>query len=236
MTAAGKLYGVGVGPGDSELLTLKAARLLSEVKLIAYPSANGGDSLARRIVAPLIPQDARELPIIIPMERERGAARMAYDAAASQIAALLGEGRDMLFLCEGDPFFYGSFMFIHERLSPQFECVVVPGVTSLTACAAALGRPLAARNDVLKIVPAPLPEDRLRHELKTAEAAAIIKIGTHFAKVKRILCELGLAERAAIVERASQGEQRIALLSALAQDSQPYFATILVYNGRESWR
>jgi precorrin-2/cobalt-factor-2 C20-methyltransferase len=233
---AGKLYGIGVGPGDIELLTLKAARLLSEVKLIAYPCPDGAESLARRIVAPLIPEDAHELPIAIPMERERAAARSAYDSAAAQLAPHLSQGKDMLFLCEGDPFFYGSFMFIHERLSPNFECVIVPGVTSLTACAAALGRPLASRNEVLKIVPAPLPEDRLRHELQTAESAAIIKVGTHFAKVRRILSELGLADRAALVERASQGDQRIAPLAAGNDDSRPYFSTILVYSGSEPWR
>ena len=149
MTGYGTLYGVGVGPGDTELLTLKAARLLAEVKIIAYPAANGGESLARRIVAPLIPEMARELQISIPMAQSREAARQAYDRAAEQISSHLLKGEDVLFLCEGDPFFYGSFMFIYERLSRRFSCVVVPGVTSLTACAAALGRPLAARNDVL---------------------------------------------------------------------------------------
>lgn len=236
MSAKGKLYGVGVGPGDIELLTLKAARLLSEVKIIAYPSAKGGDSLARRIVAPLIPEDARELPITIPMERARDPARSAYDKAAEQIAVHLKQGGDVLFLCEGDPFFYGSFMFIHERLSAQFDCLVVPGVTSVTACAAALGRPLAARNEVLKIVPAPLAEDRLRRELETAESAAIIKVGSHFAKVRKVLCDLGLLSRAAIIERATQGDQRILQLNDASEETQPYFSTILVYNGSEPWR
>lgn len=235
MNAKGTLYGVGVGPGDIELLTLKAARLLHEVKIIAYTSANGGESLARRIVAPLIPEDVRELPISVPMEQPRDRARAAYDNAADQIAAHLSEGREVLFLCEGDPFFYGSFMFIHERLSPEFRCVVVPGVTSLTACAAVLGRPLAARNEVLKIIPAPLAEDRLRRELETAEAAAIIKIGSHFAKVRKILCDLGLASRAAIIERATQGDQRISRLDDVPEGERPYFSTILVYNGSEPW-
>ena len=235
MSAKGTLYGVGVGPGDIELLTLKAARLLHEVKIIAYASANGGESLARRIVAPLIPEDARELPISIPMEQARGPARSAYDNAAEQIAAHLNEGREVLFLCEGDPFFYGSFMFIHERLSPEFQCVVVPGITSLTACAAALGRPLAARNEVLKIIPAPLPEDRLRRELEAAEAAAIIKVGVHFAKVRRILRDLGLASRAAIIERATQSDQCIMRLADMPEGERPYFSTILVYNGSEPW-
>jgi precorrin-2/cobalt-factor-2 C20-methyltransferase len=236
MSRAGKLYGVGVGPGDIELLTLKAARLLSEVKVIAYPAANSGESLARRIVAPLIPENAREMPISIPMEETRDAARGAYDAAAQSIADHLREGRDVLFLCEGDPFFYGSFMFIHERLGSSFETVIVPGVTSLTACASVLGRPLAARNEVLKILPAPLPEERLRAELQDAEAAAIIKIGRHFDKVRKVLCDLDLTARACIVERATQGDQRITPMNDMASGDRPYFSTILIYNGSEQWR
>jgi precorrin-2/cobalt-factor-2 C20-methyltransferase len=232
----GTLYGVGVGPGDTELLTLKAARLLVEVRTIAYPAANGGESLARRIVAPLIPETARELPIAIPMTQKREAARQAYDRAVEQISSRLLQGEDVLFLCEGDPFFYGSFMFIHERLKERFPCVIVPGVTSLTACAAALGRPLAARNDVLKIIPATLPEERIRAELRQVDAAAIIKIGAHFAKVHTILAELGLTHGSAIVERATQGDQRIFGLVDLPEGERPYFSTILVYNGGEPWR
>jgi precorrin-2/cobalt-factor-2 C20-methyltransferase len=236
MNAPGTLHGVGVGPGDTELLTLKAARLIAEVKNIAYPAANGGESLARRIVAPLIPETARELPIAIPMEKDREAARAAYDLAAERISRHLLNGEDVLFLCEGDPFFYGSFMFIYERLKPRFRCQIVPGVTSLTACAAVLGRPLAARNDVLKIIPATLPEDRIRAELKQAEAAAIIKLGPHFAKVKALLQELGLSRASAVIERATQGDQRILGLDDLTESERPYFSTILVYNGNESWR
>ncbi|HEY7750267.1 MAG TPA: precorrin-2 C(20)-methyltransferase [Aestuariivirgaceae bacterium] len=236
MSAKGKLYGVGVGPGDIELLTLKAARLLNEVRVIAYPSANGGESLARRIVAPLLRAGTRELPLSIPMERERERARLAYDHAAGKIASHLDLNEDVLFLCEGDPFFYGSFMFIHERLADKYECDVVPGVTSLTACAAALGRPLAARNEVLKVIPAPLEEERLRRELETADAVAIIKVANHFDKVRRVLCDLGLANRAAIIERATQGDQRIARLTETKEGERPYFSTVLVYKGGERWR
>jgi precorrin-2/cobalt-factor-2 C20-methyltransferase len=232
----GTLYGVGVGPGDTELLTLKAARLLSEVRIIAYPAPNGGESLARRIVAPVIPETARELPISIPMVQNREAARQAYDRAVEQMSSHLSLGEHVLFLCEGDPFFYGSFMFIHERLSPRFPCVVVPGVTSLTACAAAIGRPLAARNDVLRIIPATLPKERIRAELKQADAAAIIKVGRHFDKVRALLEELGLAQSSAVVEHATQGDQRIFGIDDVPDGERPYFSTILVYGGGEPWR
>jgi precorrin-2/cobalt-factor-2 C20-methyltransferase len=236
MSARGKLYGVGVGPGDIELLTLKAARLLQEVKTIAYPAADGGESLARRIVAPLMPEGAIEIPISIPMEETREAARSAYDAAARRLADILHKGQDIVFLCEGDPFFYGSFMFIHDRLQGDFETIVVPGVTSLTACASVLGRPLAARNEVLKVVPAPLPESRLRAELNKAEAVAIIKVGRHFDKVRAVLRDLDLAARACIVERATQGDQRLIPLDDVPSGARPYFSTILIYNGSEPWR
>jgi precorrin-2/cobalt-factor-2 C20-methyltransferase len=232
----GRLYGVGVGPGDTELLTLKAARLISQAKLVAYPAPNGRESLARKIVAPLLGEATQELAIVIPMDASRDPAREAYDAAAKQLAMHLEQGEDVLFLCEGDPFLYGSFMFIHERLRDAFDCMIVPGVTSLTACAAVLGRPLAARNDVLKIIPAPLPEDRLRDELRNVEAAAIIKIGRHFEKLRRVLEELGLSSRAALVEQATQGAQRVCRLDELSDSRAAYFSTILIYNGCEPWR
>jgi precorrin-2/cobalt-factor-2 C20-methyltransferase len=232
----GRLYGIGVGPGDTELLTLKAARLVSQAKVIAYPAPNGGESLARRIVAPLLAETTRELPIPLPRDARREPARAAYDAAAKQLSIEMEQGENVVFLCEGDPFLYGSFMFIHERLRDAFDCMIVPGVTSLTACAAVLGRPLAARNDVLKIIPAPLPEERLREELRHVEAAAIIKIGRHFEKLRRLLEELGLSSRAALVEQATQGAQRVCRLDELSAARAAYFSTILIYNGCESWR
>ena len=115
------------------------------------------------------------------------------------------------------------------------ETIVVPGVTSITACAAAIGRPLAARNDVLKVLPAPLDEDRLREEIGTADAIAIIKVGKHFDKIRKILLELGLADRAVIIERATRDDERITPLEQVPDGERPYFSTILVYKGGENW-
>jgi precorrin-2/cobalt-factor-2 C20-methyltransferase len=228
-------FGLGIGPGDIELMTLKAARILNEADVIAYPAANGGESLARRIVGPLIPEHTTELVLPLPMSRQREPGRQAYDEGAAQIRDHLAAGRTVAFLCEGDPFFYGSFMYMFERLAQDFPTEVVPGVTSMTACAAAIGRPLAARNDVLKIIPGPLAEERIRAELQTADAAAIIKVGAHFDKLRAILRDMGLEARAQVIERATQGDQKITPLSDVPQGEHPYFSTILIYKGGESW-
>ncbi len=232
---AGTLYGVGVGPGDPELLTLKAHRLISAAEVVAYPVNADGDGFAHGIVVDAVRKEAEHLPIHVPMKVERTPAQCAYDTAAQQIGAHLRAGRDVVFLCEGDPFFFSSYMYLHQRLSAEFACKVVPGVTSLTACAAELGRPLAARNEVLKVLPAPLSEDALLAELRDCESAAIIKVGRHFEKVRKILRETGLANSAWIVEAATNPEQKITALEAVKEGEKPYFSTILVYRGEENW-
>jgi precorrin-2/cobalt-factor-2 C20-methyltransferase len=235
MVKPGVLYGVGVGPGDPELITVKVWRLISMTQVIAYLAANGKDSTARDIARPFIPDDAEHLVIDMPMRSEREAGEKAYDFGAAAISVHLKAGRDVVFLCEGDPFFYGSFMYLHARLAKDFETVVVPGVTSITASAAAIGRPLSARNEVVKILPAMLPEDRLRDELLGAESAAIVKVGRHFPKIRTILGLLNLASRARIVIKATHEDQRTVALNDFDGDTLPYFSTILVYAGSEPW-
>lgn len=232
---SGVLYGIGVGPGDPELVTLKAARLIAGAPVIAYPAANDGDSLARRIVAALIPAGAEELPIALPMQAARGPAQAAYDKAAGAIGGHLDSGRDVAVLCAGDPFLYGSFMYLFARLAGRHRTEVVPGVTSLTACAALLGRPLAARDDVLKVLPAPIEEARLAAELERCDAAAVVKVGRHFDKVRRVLRALGLEESARLIEAATTPDQRVTRLSDMPDGERPYFSTILVYRGGEGW-
>jgi len=235
VTKKGTLFGLGVGPGDPELMTVKAWRILSLAPVVAYPQPAAGESLARRIAQPFIPEAVTELPFAVPMREEREPAREAYDAAAAAIAAHLDAGRDVALLCEGDPFFYGSFMYLFERLASAHKIEVVPGVSSLTASAAALGRPLAARNDVLRVVPAPLDEERLKAEIVGADSLAIIKVGRHFEKVRRVLRGLGLAGRASIVESATGANQKVTPLEAIPEGERPYFSTILVYKGGEKW-
>lgn len=231
----GTLYGLGVGPGDPELITLKALRLLRTVDLVAYPALEEGDSLARAIVADHLPAGVEEYAIRIPMQVERDPAQAVYDRAAAHLGAALAAGRSVAVLCEGDPFFYGSFMYLFGRLAARHRVEVVPGVSSLTACAARLGNPLAARNDTLVVLPAPLDDETLAARLDGVDAAAIIKVGRHFPRIRALLARLGLAGRARYVERATMAAERVLPLDAVEGDGAPYFSTILIHRRGEAW-
>jgi precorrin-2/cobalt-factor-2 C20-methyltransferase len=226
MVKTGTLYGVGVGPGDPELMTVKAWRLVSTAHVIAYLCANGNQSTARDIAKPFIPDDVTEITIDMPMRVERAPGEAAYDRGAAEIASHLDQGQDVVMLCEGDPFFYGSFMYIFERLAAKFKTIVVPGVTSITAAAAAIGQPLVSRDEALKVLPATMNESQLRAELSTASSAAIIKVGRHFGKVKKILNDLNLT--AIAIENATHENQIIRELTNIEGETLPYFTTIIV--------
>ena len=191
----GKVYGVGVGPGDPELVTLKAHRLILAADVIAYPAPDSGDSFARRIVATYMPAGCVEIPMVVPMRVERYPAQDVYDEGAAQILAAAQAGKNVVVLCEGDPFFYGSFMYLFGRLSGAVDIEVVPGVSSLCAVTAAARTPLCAREETLSVVPATLPEDELVERLNRANAVAMMKIGRHFAKAKRAIAAAGLTDR-----------------------------------------
>ncbi|MEE3153999.1 MAG: precorrin-2 C(20)-methyltransferase, partial [Pseudomonadota bacterium] len=195
-----------------------------------------GDSLARGIVAVHLPGGQTEIPIRMPLVTDRFPAQAVYAAAAADIALHLDAGRDVAVVCEGDPFFYGSFMYLFARLVEQFPIEVVPGVSSLTACSAVLGAPLAARNDTLVVLPAPLEAEELTRRLDGVNAAAIIKVGRHLAKVRGVLRDLGLVTRARYVERATMSSQRILALDEVADGEAPYFSMILVHSRAEAWR
>lgn len=232
----GIVYGIGVGPGDPELLTLKAARLIRSADLIAYPAPEEGPSFARQIAAPHIPAGVQELPIRMAIGDGRFPKDDVYDEAARTIARTAQDGRQVTVLCEGDPFFYGSFMYLFARLADRCRTEVVPGVSSLMACATATRGALAARNDVLTIIPAPLPEEDLRRRLAEIEAAAIIKVGRHFAKVRKILIDLKLADRTRYVEHATLPSERVLPLAEVPADAAPYFSMLLVHRRGEAWR
>eukprot|EP00873_Tetraselmis_striata_P026165 jgi/Tetstr1/446429/TSEL_033971.t1 len=190
-------------------MTLKAHRLISNARIITYPAPDDGESFARSIAADAIRADAREIPIVVPMRVERFPAQAVYDKAAEDIGAALAAGHDVVTLCEGDPFFYGSFMYLFERLSPRFACEIVPGVTSLTACAARLQRPLTARNDVLTVIPGPLSDDEIRPRIEAAGAVAIMKVGRHLDRLTRLLDDMGLLAHAGYVERATLASEKV---------------------------
>lgn len=228
MSNKGRLYGVGIGPGDPELLTLKALRLLQAAPVIAYQSATDKESIARKIIAPYLSGNQIEVLYHLPRALEPEKAKSIYDKEVEPIAAHLEAGRDVVVVCEGDPFFYGSFMYVFTRLSEQYETEVVPGVSSLMACPVALGVPFTYYNDVLTVLPAPLPAEELISQLLTTDAAAIMKIGRHFTKVRDILHQLGLASRALYIERATMVQQRIVPLDEVDPAEVPYFAMIII--------
>ena len=231
----GTLYLVGVGPGDPELLTLKAARILAEMDNVAFPQKPGVNSLALSIAKPHLSENASFFPIDLPMEKSREPGKQAYDLAAKKISELLNEGKSVAYLCEGDPLFYGSAMYLIARLSGGFEIQIIPGITSLNAATAALGRPLVARSERLKVLPATLSDAEIAAELSNCESVAILKTGRHFPRIRALLRQSGHGENTFIIEHASGSNQVISSLEEYAKETLPYFAILLCYNGEEVW-
>jgi len=230
----GTLFGVGLGPGDPGLITRKAAALIEAAPVIAYPALAGQESFARGIAADLIGSHVREIAIDIPMTTAREPAQAAYDRGAAEIARALSGGDDVACLCEGDPFLYGSFMYLHVRLAERFRVEVVPGVTSLTACAARAGMPLAARNGRLTVLPGTLTADELTRRIDGADCVAVLKVGRHLPKLRAVIERLGLLDRAIYIERATTAGERVRPL-ADASGIAPYFSMILVAGSPDPW-
>ncbi|TAE53482.1 MAG: precorrin-2 C(20)-methyltransferase [Nostocales cyanobacterium] len=228
MNSKGRLYGIGVGPGDPELLTLKALRLLRSASVIAYQSAIDRESIARKIVSPYLPGNQTEILYHLPKALEPEKAKPIYDKEVEPIDKHLAAGRDVVVLCEGDPFFYGSFMYIYTRLSGEYHTEVVPGISSLMACPVSLGVPFTYYNDILTVLPATLPPEKLTAQLLATDAAAIMKLGRHFTKVRDILHQLGLDTRAKYIERATTSEQKIIPIDEVNPQEVPYFSMIVI--------
>lgn len=227
MSGSGTLCGIGLGPGDPELMTLKAYRLIRAARVIAYPAPDSGESFARSIAAAAIPPGAEEIAITVPMRAARVPAQEVYDTAAARIGGHLRAGRDVVVLCEGDPFFYGSFMYLFARLADRHPVEIVPGVTSLSACAAAAARPLVARNEALTVLPGPLDAAALAAGLASGGAVAVLKVGRHLPRLRRAIAAAGLLDRAVYVSHASLPHARVLPL-AEAPEAAPYFSMILI--------
>jgi precorrin-2/cobalt-factor-2 C20-methyltransferase len=231
-----KLIGVGVGPGDPELMTLKAMRALGEADVIAHFAKAGRVGHARTIAAPHLRAGILELPLFYPLTTElpkcsdgyRDALRVFYDEAAAKIAAHLETGLAVAVICEGDPLFYGSYMHLHTRLAPRFATEIVAGVTGMSGCWSAAGMPIAQGDDVFTVLPATLPEDELARRLGDADAAVVMKVGRHLPKLRRALQASGRLARAIYVERGTMADAKMIPLAAKADDDAPYFAVVLV--------
>ncbi len=225
---SGTLYGVGVGPGDPELLTLKAVRILQAVPVVAYPATPQGNAQARDIAAEWL-IGKREIPITMPCMLDRSPANEGYDAAAVAIAEELAAGRDVAILCEGDPLFYGSFSYLLQRLGERFPCVVIPGINSVSAAAAAAAIPLIAGEQRLTVIPATAGDEALRQALLDNDSVAILKPGRHRPRLLELLRETGRAEDVLYIEQASRpGERIIKHFADIPATPGPYFALFLV--------
>jgi precorrin-2 C20-methyltransferase/precorrin-3B C17-methyltransferase len=232
---SGRLFGVGVGPGDPELITVKAARTIAAAHVVAYPGKEHGHSVARSIAAAHLHADQLEVPLRYPVTTGatdhpggyEGALAEFYDAAAAELEVHLAAGRDVAVLCEGDPFLYGSYMYLHDRLADRFETVVIPGVTAFSAAAAAAGTPLVRRDDVLTILPGTLGTEALTAHLAATDAAVVMKSGRTFGSIRAAVEAAGLLDRGIYVERASTAAERVAPLAEV--DAQvPYMSLVLV--------
>ena len=238
--ATGTLYGVGMGPGDPDLLTLKALRVLERAPVLVHFCKKGRRGNARTIAdsvlrGPLC-DPAREMPLAYPYTTERApddveyvaALSGFYEDAAGRLADHLGAGRDVAILSEGDPFFYGSFMHLWRRLKGRFPVEVIPGVTGMSGCWTRAGTPITWGDDVLTVLPATLPREKLAARLAEADAAVIMKLGRHLPKVRAALGEAGLLSRAVYVERGTMAGEAILPLAEKPDDAAPYFSMVLV--------
>ncbi|POM26663.1 Precorrin-3B C(17)-methyltransferase [Actinomadura rubteroloni] len=229
----GRLYGVGLGPGDPELITLKAARLIEAADVVVFHAARHGRSHARAIAAAHLRDGQIEEPLIYPVTTEASAdyrtvIEAFYEDCARRLAAHLDAGRDVVVLAEGDPFFYGSYMHLHKRLAGRYPTTVVPGVTSIAGASAELGRPLVERDETLTVLPGTLGGDALAARLSAADSAVVLKLGRTFTAVRTALERAERLDDAWYVEHATTGEQRIERLADVAADTVPYFSVAVL--------
>jgi precorrin-2/cobalt-factor-2 C20-methyltransferase len=233
---SGRLIGVGVGPGDPGLLTLNAIAALNEADVVAHFAKAGNGSNARAIAAGHLKPGVEELSLLYPVTTEipkedavyRDALRDFYDSSAASIASRLDQDRVVAVIAEGDPLFYGSYMHLHVRLASRYPTEVIAGVTGMSGCWSAIGEPIAQGDDVFTVLPGTLPEYELERRLADADAAVVMKIGRHLAKVRRALDRAGRLDRAIYVERGTMANAAIMPLADKLDTYAPYFAIVLV--------
>lgn len=232
----GRLIGVGTGPGDPELLTLKAVRALGEADVLAHFAKRGNNGNARAIISAHLKPEIVELPLLYPVTTEidkdhadyKSAITGFYEELARAVAGHLEAGRTVAVLSEGDPLFYGSYMHLHVRLSQHFPTEVIPGVTAMSGCWSQTGLPIVQGDDVLSVLPGTMSEFELSRRLADTDAAVIMKVGRNLPKIRRALAATGKLERAMYVERGTMANTAAMPLADKADDTAPYFAIVLV--------
>jgi precorrin-2/cobalt-factor-2 C20-methyltransferase len=237
MSSPATIYGVGLGPGDPELMSVKAARLIAKAGVVAHFRKSGRPGNARTLVdgmlAPGVIEEVLEYPVTTEIAFEdpsyNDALRSFYDDCVARLLQHVEEGRDVTVLCEGDPFFYGSFMHLHSRITGRAPVVVVPGISGMSGCWTASGVPITFGDDVLTVIPATLDEASLGERLKSIDALVVMKLGRNLPKVRRALHAAGLADRAIYVERGTMADEKVLPLVEKADDEAPYFSMILVH-------
>ncbi len=236
----GTLYGVGLGPGDPELVTLKAARIVGASPVVAHFRKRGRPGHARTIAEGLIRPGATEIAFEYPVTTEvdfrddgyTGPIRDFYVTSALAIGGHLDQGRDVALLCEGDPFFYGSFLHMYDRIKSTHPVVVVPGITGMSGCWTAAEQPITYGDDVLTVLPGTLDGDELVRRMEDTDAAVIMKVGRNLEKIRAALQSAGRLADAIYVERGTMPGERVLPLTELGPDAAPYFSIILLPGGR----
>jgi precorrin-2/cobalt-factor-2 C20-methyltransferase len=242
-TVTGRLFGVGTGPGDPELLTLKAVRAIGEADVLAYFAKAGRAGNGRAIVEGLLKPGMVELPLYYPVTTEihkdhddyKSQITAFYDTSAAAVAEHLAAGRTVAILSEGDPMFYGSYMHLHVRLADRFPTEVIPGITAMSGCWSLSGLPIVQGDDVLSVLPGTMGEEELSRRLADTQAAVIMKVGRNLPKIRRALSNAGRLGEAVYVERGTTPVGKSMRLSEKLDDVAPYFSLVLVpgWSGRE---
>lgn len=239
--SAGEIIGVGLGPGDPELMSVRADRLVRAARHIAYFRKAGRPGRARRIVEGMLRPDVVEIAMEYPVTTEIRLDDPAYNECLSgfytriteQLAGLSRQGQDVVVLCEGDPFFYGSFMHIYTRLKDVTPISVVPAITGMSAAWTATGIPITWGDDVMSVLLGTMPVADLTRHMEQADALVVMKVGRNLAKVRQAIIQSGKLDRAWLIECASMDQQRVVPLAQAGDGAVPYFSIVIVHgNGR----
>ncbi|AJD45244.1 precorrin-2 C20-methyltransferase (plasmid) [Rhizobium gallicum bv. gallicum R602sp] len=236
MSRPSRLIGVGTGPGDPDLLTIKAKKAIEAADVIAYFAKQGRAGNGRAVVQHLIGPETELLPLYYPVTTEIEKSEVLYqsqitafyDSSAAVVAAYLDAGKTVAVLSEGDPMFYGSYMHLHVRLADRYPTEVIPGISAMSGCWSLAGMPIVQGDDVLSVLPGTMAEAELTRRLGDTQAAVIMKVGRNLPKIRRALEAAGRLGQAVYVERGTMANAAMLKLAERPEGDAPYFSLVLV--------